>query len=201
MSFQSTTQHSFSLSTAGLMDRHLHSQPDKDEVGEPSKTAKAALMKELRLFRIRKGGVVAVISGQHKRMVRYGRTIYTLSEASTLSIHPDDPIYVLWGDTCTMAVGGVYDNHKGVYDETEASTAFRADALFNSEGPHTSSSMYDGHRFPARSHTPSSGRTTPELCWSPTPTNFTEELEEIDVEELDLESIFHQFIDISQCEG
>ncbi|KAI0094935.1 hypothetical protein BDY19DRAFT_54136 [Irpex rosettiformis] len=202
MSMRTTPQTLIGLSTAGLMDRYLHNQPDKTTSGEPAKIAKAAFMKNVQLFRTRKGKVVAAIprSPIHLELLNCsGRTIYTLGGAASFSMWPANSVYVFRGDMCSLAIVGEC-KMSGACDEPEIAQSFNTQAVFAAERGQVLVAK-DEYRSPPRSHTSSSGRTTPELCWSPTLTaSSTDELEEIKVDEIELEAIFHQLIDVTQCE-
>lgn len=178
------------------MDRYLQNRSCGVEDKTPTKVEKEAFMKDVRLFRTSNGGIIAAVpraSGTLEPMGYSGRTIYTIVKPSSFPSWSDDSIYAFAGDSCRLAVSrGNYNAHRDSYAQ-----GFNAQALFATEESQGYWIAKEDHR--SLGYTPPSGRTTPELCSSPG--LFPDMLEEIEMSELELEAIFHQFIDMSQCEG
>ncbi|KAI0687779.1 hypothetical protein BC835DRAFT_1419689 [Cytidiella melzeri] len=192
-------------STAGLMDRHLRTQPDLEEAEESSKLGWEAFMKEVRLFRMEKGKFVAVLPTQtpqpgHKYLPSVGTTIYNWSGEPSFALGHNDSAYVFRGDVCSLGVGAEYDARReahgeGSRDQTQGLDARR---LFMAEGQPAYSFTDLGGRYEIRPPrpTPTGCRTTPDQGWWGSKDSF----EEPDVDETTLEQIFHELIDVGQCE-
>jgi hypothetical protein len=180
------------------MDRYL--DRERETIGyechcQP-KLGRGAFMKGMRLHRTPEGKIVATapakaLAKNHASLEAYKNHGSAINTSMPLLKWPNHihPAYVVAGDTWALRKGGVcdvwLDAHSG---EVETGVDFDAGQLYRTE---------DG--LCHHGTTGDSGRSTPELCWSST-SSIAESIEEMEAEEGVLEMLFHQLIDVAQCD-
>jgi hypothetical protein len=154
-------------------------------------------MKGMRLHRTPEGKIVATtpakaLAKSHTSLEAYKHSASAKNASMPLLEWPNHihPAYVVAGDTWALQKGGGcdvwLDAHSGEVG-TLTGVGFDAGQLYGTE---------DGL---CHHETADSGRSTPELCWSST-SSIAESIEEMEAEEGVLEMLFHQLIDVAQCD-
>lgn len=168
------------------MDRHLRRT---QQVSESRRSFRDKFVKDARLFRSRKGKVVAALPRDSASLPASGRTIYNPAIRGMLDLLPEDSAYILAGDVCTL-------------EEYEALCGQHCTLRISGRMPNAPRSFMpegtDSGRSSPEGSTSTRGSSTPDICWSPA--SCASDLQEIEVDEFMLDEIFHQYIDVGQCE-
>lgn len=206
------TTPSSSSSTAGLMDRHLSLQPHTRKASSKRKQiGREALKKDMHFCRTDKGKIIAVPCQRRQRPQREyldtsGRTIYNPGASVSLAMKPSEAFYLAEDEFLAILEELGLLGERRVHSEPEAMPSSEEEQLQAAyewyavqEGLQLGdedSPMDDWESYASED----SGRSTPELCWSPSSWS-TVSFDEAEQNVVDFDAIFHQFIDIKQCEG
>lgn len=190
------------------MDRYLsHQLRAETSAAKRKQLGRETLLKDVRFCRTDKGKVVAVSrrSAQRKAPLHsVGRTIYNLNTNASLAAQPNDTLHIsedefsafldemkAAGEWILHAEGGIILGPEGESVCISQRYGLQEGACWTDE---TKCIDVAGSYSNA-----TSGRSTPELCWSTSASSLASfnGVEQVD---MSLDAVFHEFIDIEQCE-
>ena len=192
------------------MDRHLsHGAKTDRSVLKRKQLAREAFMKDVQCRRTAKGKAVAAPRLSARRAAEQpihhaSRTIYSAGTKKFAPNKQTDVLYLSEDEYWALLQELEASEQRESGSEASGGPSVEGEVVYTSEAPAPSENVLwrDGAVFEgiAGGYSSSeSDRSTPEICWSPSSFSGAS-FEEIEQDNMILDAMFHEWIDINQCQ-